>query len=390
MSSPPFAERIQTLPPYLFAEMDRIKKELREKGVDIIDLSIGDPDLPTPKLIVDRLAEEAQNPEHHRYPAYAGSDRFRRAVALWYEDRFGVSLDSNTEILALIGSKEGIAHFPLAFINPGDLALVPDPAYPVYSTATSFAGGKSVKLPLTKSNHFRPVLSEIPADAAKKAKLLFLNYPNNPTSVVADLSFFEEAVGFARKNDLFICHDAAYTEVMFGGFEPTSFLQAKGSKEVGIEFHSMSKTFNMTGWRVGFAVGNKVAIAGLAKVKTNVDSSLFGAIQEAAITGLEHWKTLRDANNRVYERRKDMVVAGLKKIGIEHLHPRATFYIWCELPTQEPSADFCGRTLRETGVCLTPGVGFGQGGEGYFRISLTASEVRLQEALGRLERYLGH
>lgn len=384
-----WAERIQNLPPYLFAEIDRIKGDLRKKGVDIIDLSIGDPDLPTPSIIVEALREHAKKAENHRYPSYMGSERFRRAISRWYEDRFGVSLDPMSEVVVLIGSKEGIGHLPLAFVNAGDVALVPDPGYPVYATATTFAGGTPVTVPLRKEGEYRAKLSDISEDAAKKAKLFFLNYPNNPTSAVVDISYFEEVASFCRTHDILLCHDAAYTEVSMGGHEPPSFLQAKGSKEIGIEFHSLSKTFNMTGWRVAFAVGNRDAISALGKIKTNVDSGVFGAIQEAGIVALEHWKNLREANNAVYEHRRDIMAEGLRKLGINFQLPKSTFYLWCKVPGGESSAVFCERMLQQVGICFTPGSGFGKEGEGYFRIALTASEVRLQEALGRLQKKLG-
>jgi LL-diaminopimelate aminotransferase len=389
MSFPPVADRIKSLPPYLFAEIDRIKKGLRQKGTDIIDLSIGDPDLPTPQLVVNRLISAAADTSNHRYPSYAGSDRFRAAAASWYKDRFNVSLDPETEVVALIGSKEGIAHAPVAFVNPGENVLVPDPGYPVYATATSFVGATPIAMPLKYENQFRPVLSSIPKTVLQKAKLMFLNYPNNPTSAVADLKFFDEVAEFAGKHGILVGHDAAYTEVCLGGVESPSFLQAKNGKEVGIEFHSLSKTFNMTGWRVGFAVGNKEAIGALGKVKTNVDSGVFGAIQEAAITALENWKSLRDRNNEIYEHRKELVCEALKKLKIEFYPAKATFYIWCRVPNaKESSSDFCARILKDLGIALTPGVGFGKSGEGYFRISLTSTEVRLQEALTRVEKYL--
>ncbi|MFH1017595.1 MAG: LL-diaminopimelate aminotransferase [Pseudomonadota bacterium] len=388
MSIPPLADRIRDLPPYLFAEIDRIKRELRQKGVDVIDLSIGDPDLPTPPIIIAKLAAAAASPEFHRYPAYNGSLRFRKAVALWYEDRFGVRLDPDTQVLALIGSKEGIAHIPLAFVNPGDTALVPDPGYPVYTTAVAFAGGTAVRMPLKAENGYLPVLRDIPQNVADKARLMFLNYPNNPTAAIANEDFFKEVVAFARKHEILVCHDAAYTEVILGGVESPSFLATPGALDVGIEFHSLSKTFNMTGWRVGFAVGNREAIAALGHVKTNIDSGVFGAIQEAAITALENWKTLRDHNSKIYEHRRDLVTETLRGLKIQFFVPHSTFYVWCTVSTKEKSADFCARILKETGVTLTPGSGFGSGGEGYFRISLTASEIRLQEALTRVEHYL--
>lgn len=379
------ADRVQKLPVYLFAELDRVKRELLNSGTDVIDLSIGDPDLPTPPAVVERLAAESRKAEFHRYPSYAGSERFRKAAALWYEDRFGVILDPSKEVLALIGSKEGIAHVPLAFVNPGDAVLIPDPGYPVYEAGTLFAGGKVVRMPLLEENQYLPDLKKIDRAAAKNAKLIFLNYPNNPTSAVANRGFFEEVVAFAKTNGCLVCHDAAYTEVTFGGYEPASFLQTPGAKDVCIEFHSLSKTFNMTGWRIGFAVGNAEAIAGLGKIKTNVDSGIFTAVQEAGIGALERWKFYRDANNRIYEHRREIAAESLKRMGVSFFPPRATFYVWCHVPTKETSTEFCGRILKSTGVSLTPGVGFGPGGEGYFRISLTASEVRLQEALRRLE-----
>ncbi len=388
MSIPPLADRIRNLPPYLFAQIDRIKWELRQKGTDIIDLSIGDPDQPTPPIIVQSLAQAAQSPQFHRYPSYGGSTAFRKAAALWYEDRFGVRLDPETQVLALIGSKEGIAHIPLAFLNSGDMALVPDPGYPVYAAGTSFAGGIPVPMLLKAENGYRPLLNDIPKNIAEKARLMFLNYPNNPTAAVADAKFFQEVVLFARKHRMLVCHDAAYTEVVLGGLESPSFLETPGAMDVGIEFHSLSKTFNMTGWRVGFAVGNKEAIAGLAQVKTNMDSGVFGAIQEAAITAFQNWKALRDHNSKIYEHRRDLVLETLRRIRIRFFHPLSTFYVWCTVPTKENSADFCARVLAETGVSLTPGSGFGAGGEGHFRISLTASEIRIQEALTRVERYL--
>ncbi len=388
MSSTLWADRIRKLPPYLFAEIDRIKQELRNGGMDIIDLSIGDPDLPTPKIIIEKLCEEAQKSANHRYPSYQGSARFRKAVSLWYEDRFGVSLDPEKEVLALIGSKEGIAHTPLALMNPGEATLVPDPGYPVYQTATEFAGGIAIAMPLKEENQFRPQLQVVSSATAGKAKLMFLNYPNNPTAAVADLGWFEELNSWAKKHGIFICHDNAYSEVAMGGYEPASYLQTKEGKELGIEFHSLSKTFNMTGWRVGFAVGRKDAIAALGKIKTNVDSGVFTAIQEAGITALENWKELRDANNRIYEHRRDIVAEGLKRLNVKFILPRATFYVWCHVPTKESSAEFCARILKKTGISLTPGIGFGEQGESYFRISLTATEVRLQEALARIDTYL--
>lgn len=269
-----WSRRIRELPPYLFAEIERLKSELRSKGTDVIDLSIGDPDLPTPPLIVERLTEAARNPVHHQYPSYAGSSRFRQAVSRWYKERFNISLDPQKEVIALIGSKEGIAHMPLAWVDPGEGVLVPNPGYPVYRTATTFAGGRPIDMPLTADTQFLPSLEKMSGSDAKNAKMMFLNYPNNPTSAIADRAFFDDVVHFAKKHDVLVCHDAAYTEVTLGGYEAPSFLQAKDAKDVAIEFHSLSKTFNMTGWRVGFAVGNASAVQALGKIKTNIDSGV--------------------------------------------------------------------------------------------------------------------
>ena len=311
------AKRIEQIPPYLFAEIDKKKEEMRQKGMDLIDLGIGDPDLPTPRLIIERLKKAAENPKNHRYPSYEGMIEFRTAVAQWYEKRFGVMLDPRTEVLSLIGSKEGIAHIPLAFVNPGEYVLVPSPGYPVYRVSTLFAGGIPYFLPLRKENGFLPNLSEIPAEIAEKAKLLFINYPNNPTSAIAEKSFFEEVVAFAQRHQIMVCHDAAYSEIAFDGYQPLSFLQVEGAKEVGIEFHSLSKTFNMTGWRIGFAVGHSEIISGLGRVKTNIDSGLFQAIQEAGIVALNHFDTPLPEIIEIYERRRDVMVKGLQEIGLE-------------------------------------------------------------------------
>jgi len=278
------AKRIEQIPPYLFAEIDKKKEAMRKKGMDIIDLGIGDPDLPTPAPIIERLKKSSEDPKNHRYPSYEGMIEFRRAAAQWFEKRFGVKFDLQTEVLALIGSKEGIAHIPLAFVNPGDYVLVPSPGYPVYRVSTLFAGGTPYFLPLRKENGFLPNLSEIPESVAKKAKLLFINYPNNPTSAIAEKPFFEEVVAFARRHQIIVCHDAAYSEVAFDGYRPLSFFEVEGAKEIGIEFHSLSKTFNMTGWRIGFAVGCSEIISVLGRVKTNIDSGIFQAIQEAGLT----------------------------------------------------------------------------------------------------------
>jgi len=380
------AQRIVELPPYLFAAIDKKKTEMRKKGMDLIDLGIGDPDLPTPKLIIERLKKAAENPVHHRYPSYEGMIEFRKAVSRWYGRRFGVELNPETEVLSLIGSKEGIAHIPLAFVNPGDYALVPDPAYPVYRVATLFAGGVPHFLPLRKENGFLPNLSEIPKTVAEKAKLLFLNYPNNPTSAIAGKSFFEEVVAFARHYQIIVCHDAAYSELAFDGFRPPSFMEVEGAKEVGIEFHSLSKTFNMTGWRIGFAVGCAEIVSGLGKVKTNVDSGVFQAIQEAGTDALDHLDTPLPENIDTYERRRDVFVAGLREVGLKVERPKATFYFWVEVPRGYTSAQFATILIEQAGIVATPGNGFGDEGEGYVRMTITVGEARLKEAIERLKK----
>jgi LL-diaminopimelate aminotransferase len=377
------AQRLKRLPPYLFKEIDRKKAEVRAKGVDIIDLGIGDPDLPTPSHIIEAMQEAVMDPPNHRYPSYSGMLEYRAAVAEWYKNRFKVDLDPEKEVLALIGSKEGIAHLPLAFINPGDVSLVPTPAYPVYNTATIFAGGESFFMPLTAEHQFLPDLEVIPKDVARKAKLLFINYPNNPTAAVADMRFFERVVSFARQNRILVCHDAAYSEIAFNGYRPLSFLQAEGAKEVGLEFHSLSKTYNMTGWRIGFVVGNSQAIDGLGAIKSNVDSGVFQAVQKAAIKAIKHDQYCVKEIGEVYTKRRDLMVDGLRKAGFELDTPKASFYLWVRVPHGYTSARLATRLL-EKGVVVTPGNGFGEPGEGYFRIALTQKRERLAEALERI------
>ena len=380
------AKRIDQIPPYLFAEIDKKKEEMRRKGTDVIDLGIGDPDLPTPKPIIERLKKAAENPRNHRYPSYEGMIEFRRAVAEWYERRFGIKLNPVTEVLSLIGSKEGIAHIPLAFVNPEDIVLVPSPGYPVYRVSTLFAGGIPYFLPLRKENGFLPILSKIPPTVAKKAKLLFINYPNNPTSTVAERTFFEEVVAFAQRHQIIVCHDAAYSEIAFDSYRPLSFLEVEGAREVGVEFHSLSKTFNMTGWRIGFAVGNSDILSGLGRVKTNIDSGLFQAIQEAGTEALNHLDTPLPEIIDTYERRRDVMVRGLEEIGLEVDRPKATFYLWIRVPRGYTSAQFATLLLEQGGIVATPGNGFGEEGEGYIRMALTVGEERLREAIGRLKK----
>jgi LL-diaminopimelate aminotransferase len=379
------AKRIEQIPPYLFAEIDKKKEEMRNKGVDIIDLGIGDPDLPTPQVIIERLKETSGDPKNHRYPSYEGMIEFRTAVTQWFEKRFGVKCNPRTEVFTLIGSKEGIAHIPLAFVNPGDYVLVPSPGYPVYRVSTLFAGGTPYFLPLRKENGFLPKLSEIPEAVAKKAKLLFINYPNNPTSAIAEKPFFEEVVAFARRHEIIVCHDAAYSEVAFDGYRPLSFFEVEGAKEVGIEFHSLSKTFNMTGWRIGFAVGCSEIISVLGRVKTNIDSGVFQAIQEAGIAALNHFETPLPEIIKVYEKRRDVMIQGLREIGLEVDPPRATFYLWIRVPKGYTSAQFAALLLEQGGIVATPGNGFGDEGEGYIRMALTVDEKRCKETIDRLK-----
>jgi LL-diaminopimelate aminotransferase len=381
------AERLKKLPPYLFKEIDRKKSEVRARGVDIIDLGIGDPDLPTPPHVIEALKKAAEDPGNHRYPSYSGMGDFKEAVANWYQERFGVELDPDTEVVSLIGSKEGIAHFPLAFVNPGDVALVPAPAYPVYHIATMFAGGESYFMPLLSENRFLPDLNAIPDKIISRARIMFINYPNNPTSAVADLEFFRKVVEFARNNNILVCHDAAYTEMAFDGYRPPSFLAADGAKEVGIEFHSLSKTYNMTGWRIGFAVGNREAIDGLGAIKSNIDSGVFQAVQMAGIEAIRGDQSCVRDMVQVYSRRRDLMVKGLQDVGFEVESPRATFYLWIKVPEGYTSAELTERLLEDAGLVVTPGNGFGEPGEGYFRIALTQKRERLAEAVQRLKAF---
>lgn len=380
------AERLRLLPPYLFQEIDRLKAELTAKGVDVINLGVGDPDLPTPKHIIDELKRASEDPANHQYPSYSGMNDFKVSVAKWYGKRFGVELDPLKEVITLIGSKEGIAHLPLAFINPGDVALVPTPAYPVYHVATMFAGGKSYFMPLLHKNKFLPDLEAVPADVARQAKLMFINYPNNPTGATAEREFYERVVDFARKFEIIVCHDAAYTEMSFDGYKPMSFLEVPGAKEVGIEFHSLSKTYNMTGWRLGFAVGNAKVLEGLGQVKSNIDSGAFNAVQWAGILALEGDQSCVSEMQRIYQERRDVLIEGLRSAGLNPDTPRATFYVWCPTPNGYTSKDFSSLLLREAGIVTTPGSGFGEPGEGYVRLALTVSKERLEEAVQRIRK----
>lgn len=379
------AKRIDTVPPYLFAEIDRKREEAVARGVDVIDLGIGDPDQPTPDHVVERLAREAKNPAWHRYPSYVGALDFRKAAAAWLGRRFGVEVDPRGEVMTLIGSKEGIAHILWAYVDPGDVALIPDPGYPVYKTHTLLAGGRPYLMPLRPENGFLPDLDAIPTDVADRAKILFLNYPNNPTAAVADLAFFEKAVAFCRRHDILLCHDAAYTEITYDGYVAPSILQVPGAKDVAVEFHSLSKPFNMTGWRLGFAAGNRDAVGGLGIIKTNTDSGQFTAIQYAGISALEETPPeFARRMTEIYTRRRDRVVTALGKIGIAVEKPKGAFYVWAPVPAGYTSAGFTAALLERAGVIVAPGNGYGENGEGFFRISLTTPDDRLEEAVARI------
>lgn len=383
------AKRIREIPPYLFAGIERKIEEYKEKGVDIISFGIGDPDLPTPDFIIEKMAEEIKNPENHQYPSSVGMLSFRESVANWYKKRFQVELDPTSEVMSLIGSKEGIANISYCYIDPGDISLVPDPGYPVYGIGTSFAGGEPYYMPLKEENGFLPDLKAIPEEIAKKAKILWISYPNNPTGATAPLSFFEEVVDFAKKYDILVCHDNAYSEVCYDGYRPPSFLEVKGAKDVGIEFNSLSKPFNMTGWRIGFAVGNAEVIETLGRYKSNVDSGAFQAVQYAAMAGLDSDQSAVEANRAIYAKRRDVIVDAFNDLGWNLEAPKATFYIWAPVPKGYTSASFAEYVLDQAGIVVTPGSGYGSSGEGYFRISLTIPEERVREAAERLKKHLG-
>ncbi len=381
------ADRLATLPPYLFAAIDKAKAEVAAKGMDIISLGIGDPDLPTPDFIIEALHEGARKPVNHQYPSYVGMTDFRQAVADWYKERFNVDLDAQSEVVSLIGSKEGIAHFPLAFVNPGDTVLVATPNYPVYGIATEFAGGKVEYLPLLEENDFLVDLDAVSDDTWKKAKMIFVCYPNNPTAAVATKEFYERLVEKAKEFNVIVVSDAAYTEIYYDPEKkPLSIMEVKGAKDVAIEFHSLSKTYNMTGWRIGMAVGNPFLISGLGKIKENVDSGIFQAVQEAGIAALKHGEPYAEKFRAIYKERRDVVCEALSKAGIHHRVPEASFYIWSKVPEGHTSSEFVTNVLKQTGVVLTPGNGFGTPGEGYFRISLTVNNDLLKEAVSRISK----
>jgi len=376
--------RIEKLKPYLFVEINKKIAEKKAKGEEVISFAIGDPDIPTPPHIIDRLCREAQDPANHRYPESAGLPELWQAIARWYQKRFNVSLDPETEVLPLIGAKEGIGHIAFCFIDSGDIALVPDPAYPVYSIGTQLAGGRPYYMSLKESNGFLPDLSGIRDYILQKTKLLWINYPNTPTGAVAELDFFNRVVEFARKHDILVCHDGPYTEVAFEGYQPVSFMQADGARDIGVEFHSLSKTYNMTGWRIGMVVGNAKAVDALRTLKSNLDSGIPQAIQYMAIEALTGPQECISEHNAVYERRRDLIVEVLTSIGLQVSVPKASLYIWARVPEGYTSVDFTADLLDQVGVAVTPGVGYGRNGEGYIRLSLTIPDAALVKGLSRL------
>ncbi len=381
------SKRIENLPPYLFVEISRKIAEKKARGEDVVSFAIGDPDIPTPPHIINRLCQAAQDPANHRYPETESLPELRRTIAEWYKKRFDITLDANTEILPLIGSKEGIAHIALCFIDPEDIALVPDPAYPPYSIGTILAGGRPYYMPLKEENDFLPDLKAIPAHVLNKAKLLWINYPNNPTGAVADLDFFNKVAEFARQHNLAVCHDGPYTEVAFDDYQPVSFMQAEGAKEIGVEFHSLSKSYNMTGWRIGMAVGNADMIDALKRVKSNLDSGIPQAIQYAAIEALTGPQDCIREHNTTYQRRRDLIVDMLNRIGLKAKAPKASLYIWAKVPEGYTSVDFASDLLERVGVVVTPGIGYGKNGEGYVRLSLTIPNGGLVKGLSRLTEW---
>lgn len=382
------SERLKKLPPYLFVEIDKAKKKARDEGRDIIDLGIGDPDMPTPRFIIDALNKAARDPANHRYPLDQGLPEFRKAAAEWLQKRFGISFDPDSEIYPLIGSKEGIAHIPLAFVNPGDYVLVPDPCYPPYRSGTLFAGGETIIMPLKSEHHFLPDLKAINHAHLHRVRMLFINYPNNPTGGTCDKKFFKEVIDFAARHNIIICHDAAYSEICFDGYRAPSIFEVDGAKDVAIEFHSLSKTFNMTGWRIGFAVGNKELVAGLAKVKSNIDSGVFFAIQWAGAAALKNYDKHIKAVLKIYEERRNVLVDGLKQLGWNVEKPKATFYVWARVPSRYTSAAFAKDLLEKCDIVATPGNGFGEHGEGFIRMALTVDKDRIREAVERIGKQL--
>ena len=382
-----FASRIEKVPPYLFVGISRKIAEKRAQGIDVISFGIGDPDIPTPENVVEKLRETALDSPNHRYPETDGLPEFRQAVADWYQRRFGISVHPDKETLPLIGAKEGIGHAALCFIEPGDIALVPDPGYPVYSVGTWFAGGECHWMPLLEENGWMPDLDAIPDDVADKAKVIWLNYPNNPTGAIAEAGYFDKVVEFAKAHDIAVMHDASYSEVAFDGYRPISFLETPGAIDVGVEFHSLSKSYNMTGWRLGMVVGNEDIISALMVIKSNLDSGVPNAIQYMGMEAMELSQDAIDERNGIYERRRDRVVQTLMDIGLDAIPPKASLYVWTRIPEGFTSAEFTALLLDEANIVVTPGNGYGQYGEGYIRLSLTINDEDMEKGLARLSTW---
>jgi LL-diaminopimelate aminotransferase len=378
------SKRVENLPPYLFVQISKKIAAKKAKGEEVISFGIGDPDIPTPDHVIDELCRSARVPANHRYPETEGLPELRKAIAGWYEKRFGVILDPDKEVVPLLGSKEGIAHVALCLIDANDIALIPDPGYPVYAIGTTLCGGTAYYLPLTEKNDFLPDIDNIPSNILMRAKVLWINYPNNPTGAIAGQDFYDRVVSFAKKNNIIVCSDNPYTEVAYDNYKPVSFLQSKGSKDVGIEFHSLSKSYNMTGWRIGMAVGNEKVIDALRRIKSNLDSGIPQAIQSMAITAFSGPQNCIDDHNNIYQSRRDRVIQTLNKIGIKARTPKASLYIWAKCPEGYSSMELADDLLEQVGVVVTPGIGYGPSGEGYIRLSLTISEADLKKGLVKL------
>jgi len=381
------AKRVERLSPYLFVDISKKIAEKKTKGEDVVSFAIGDPDLPTPRHIIDKICESAREPENHKYPESGGLPELRQAIADWYKNRFDVVLDPDTEVLPLIGSKEGIAHIALCLIDPGDTALVTDPGYPVYSISTSMVGGRPYFMQISKNNNYLPDFSRISFNVLNRAKVLWINYPNNPTGAVADIDFFNKTAEFAQKHDICVCHDGPYSEVSFDNYKPVSFMQANGAKDTGVEFHSFSKSYNMTGWRIGMVVGNAEVIDALKRLKSNIDSGIPLAIQYAAIEALSGSQKCIEEHNDIYQRRRDLIVDMLNRMGLQATAPLASLYVWAKIPDGYMSTEFANDLLEQVGVVVTPGTGYGRNGEGYVRLAMTLPDAQVVKGLSRLAQW---
>ncbi|MCM8799515.1 MAG: LL-diaminopimelate aminotransferase [Candidatus Omnitrophica bacterium] len=382
-----FSQRLKRLPPYLFLEIDRAKRKVKEAGGDIIDFGVGDPDLPTPSYLIRKLSQEIKDPSTHHYALDQGIPELRQAITDWYRRRFKVILDPEREILPLIGSKEGIVHFPLAFLDRGKYSLIPDPCYPPYRSATILAGGKIFNLPLLKENNFLPDLKRIPRSILRKAKLIFVNYPNNPTASTASIEFYKNLIDFAHRYRIIVISDLAYSEISYDGYSSPSILQIEGAKDCSVEFHSFSKTYNMTGWRIGWVCGNAYLIEGLAKIKSNIDSGIFTAIQRVGVAALNNLDKHIKYICKVYQERRDILARGLDSLGFKFNIPKATFYFWVKVDPHWNSINFSRLLLEKLNIVVTPGIGFGKYGEGYIRLALTLPKEKILLAVERLKKY---